>query len=310
MLVNLMVREFIILNPNNSVVPTYVSNQNLIKLELGNFSKKFTFGNDVLKSENGFFNKKVNEDIFKIDKSALTDKKDFDSEFKEKLKMLVEIEAPKISESISDAIESDNKDELIRTLKKLKSTAAICYYNDMVLKIEEWCKIINTKSSLKDIDKHLDMFDLTLDKMTDEAKSVINEKSTITFKNEVSSINQPKIAINKEVINSPGNKKILLNQSSTSTNQPAALSSYLISKGNEEDNILLELKPLKFDGLFRKDLTEDEIAEEIKKISESKVKDQNFSENKSRFPKQANKPVTDNSYPFEQESFKISCLII
>jgi len=288
-----------------------VSNQNLIKMELGNFSKNFTFGNDVIKAENSLFTKKVNQDIFKIDKSAFTDKKDQDSEFKEKLKMFVDIEAPKMSESISDAIESDNKDELIETLKKLKSTAAICYYNDMVSKIEEWCKIINTKSSIKDIKKNLDTFDMALEKMTDEAKSVINAKSlAINNKSDSVSVSQFKVPIIKEVINSPGNKKSVLNLNSTISSQPASLSSYLISKGNDEDNILLELKPLKFDGLFRKDLTEEEIAEEIKKISDSTVKDQNFSENKSRFSKQVSKPVIDNSYPFEQESFKISCLII
>lgn len=306
-----MVRNIYHINPNNLVLLTNVSNQNLIKMELGNFSKNFTFGNDVIKSENSLFSKKVNQDIFKIDKSAFTDKKDQDSEFKEKLKMFVDIEAPKMSESISEAIESDNKDELIETLKKLKSTAAICYYNDMVLKIEEWCKIISKKSSIKDIQKNLDMFDMALEKMTDEAKSVINAKSSaINNKGDSCSVIQFKVPIIKEIINSPGNKKPIINLISSTTSQPASLSSYVISKGNDEDNILLELKPLKFDGLFRKDLTEEEIAQEIKKISDSTVKDQNFSENKSRFSKQVSKPVTDNSYPFEQESFKISCLII
>ena len=225
--------------------------------------------------------------------------------------MFVEIEAPKISQSISDAIESDNKDELIDTLKKLKSTAAICYFNHLVNEIEEWCKIINTKSSIKYIMKYLDAFYLILEKMTDEAMAVINGKLSGSNKNYVFSVNHPRMpTAGKDVVTSPGNKKVAQNQNAIGTNQPTSLSNYLISKGNDEDNILNELKPWKFDGLFKKNMSEDEIAEEIKKISESTIKEQNLSQNKSRISKQSIKPVSDNSYPFKQESFQIKCLII
>jgi hypothetical protein len=202
---------------------------------------------------------------------------------------------------------------LIDTLKKLKSAAAICYFNHLVSKIEEWCEIINTRTSVKDMIKYLDTFDIVLKKMTDEAKAAINNKlsSGSSNKNYICSVIQPKVSnMSKDTINSPGNKKATQNQNASGTNQPTSLNNYLISKGNEEDNILNELKPLKFNGLFRKEMSEDEIAEEIKKISDSTIKEQNLSQNKSRLSKQPIKQVTDNSYPFKQESFQIKCLIM
>jgi UDP-N-acetylglucosamine:LPS N-acetylglucosamine transferase len=52
------------------------------------------------------------------------------------------------------------------------------------------------------------------------------------------------------------------------------------------------------------------IADEIKKLTESTTKEQTYTQNKSRFSKQAIKPINDNSYPFKQETFKLNCLII
>lgn len=246
--------------------------------------------------------------------SPTIEKKVIDEEFKEKLKIFIEIEAPKLSTSINDAIELDKKEELIDALKQMKSAAAICFFNQMVSKIEEWCSFIVKKTSVKDMSKHLDTILLTIQKMVEKAKEIITGKvyTSNNAKNYVFSVTQPKIAapISKDYLGSPGYKKSQQTQGTNLVPQPTTLNNYLISKGNEEDSILLELKPLKYDGLFKKEMTEEEIADEIKKLTESTSKEQTYTQNKSRFSKQAMKPINDNSYPFKQETFKLNCLII
>jgi hypothetical protein len=300
-----------------------IRNQNFINIESGSLNKKFTFGNEekTEKSENGkiscntIANKSLKFlDIFTVEILPAIEKSIIDDEFKEKLKIFLEIEAPKLSTSINDAIELDKKDELIDALKQLKSAAAICFFNQMVSRIEDWCSFIGKKTSVKDLNRHLEKIQLTIQKMAEKAKEIITGKvyTSNNAKNYVFSVTQPKVAIlsSKDYLGSPVYKKASQVQGSTAFNQPTTLNNYLISKGNEEDNILLDLKPLKYDGLFKNEMTEEEIADEIKKLTESTSKEQTYTQNKSRFSKQASKPINDNSYPFKQETFKLNCLII
>ncbi len=85
----------------------------------------------------------------------------------------------------------------------------------------------------------------------------------------------------------------------------------------DEDVIFADLKPVKFDGLFKKDFTKDELAEELKKI-EAFYQERESSANKKIVGSSRNLKsgfandniMTDNAYPFKQETLKFSCSIL
>jgi hypothetical protein len=98
-------------------------------------------------------------------------------------------------------------------------------------------------------------------------------------------------------------------------NKPFTFNQVSINK-NDEDLIYQELKPIKFDGLYRKDMTVDEIAEIIKKIEQDTIIDSQpiakvggVTRNLKGGSVNASNVVTDNAYPFKQDCFKISCNI-
>ncbi len=84
----------------------------------------------------------------------------------------------------------------------------------------------------------------------------------------------------------------------------------------DEDAIFADLKPLKFDGLFKKEFTRDELEEELKKI-EAFNQERELIANKKTVGSSRNLKtgfandniMTDNAYPFKQETFKLNCVI-
>jgi hypothetical protein len=67
------------------------------------------------------------------------------------------------------------------------------------------------------------------------------------------------------------------------------------------------MKPVKFDGLYKKDMTKDEIIEEIKKLTQANKQSSQPETNTSRRgQKTAQSDMNDNIYPFKQEKFSCS----
>lgn len=77
----------------------------------------------------------------------------------------------------------------------------------------------------------------------------------------------------------------------------------------EEDNILSELKPVKFEGLYKKEMNSEEIKNEIQKLlNECLVPQTNEKQSNPKFGRQAvNNNLPDYTYPFKED--KISCTI-
>lgn len=79
---------------------------------------------------------------------------------------------------------------------------------------------------------------------------------------------------------------------------------------SNDENIFLEMKPVKFDGLYKKEMSKEELIEEIKKLTMSTkiTNNQNEANTTSRrAQKTAQSEINDNAYPFKQEKF--NCII-
>lgn len=79
----------------------------------------------------------------------------------------------------------------------------------------------------------------------------------------------------------------------------------------EEDNTLSELKPVKFEGLYKKEMTAEEITNEIQKLLQDCLNVPQNNENKTNTKMNRQNVITNNiadySYPFKQD--KITCTI-
>lgn len=85
----------------------------------------------------------------------------------------------------------------------------------------------------------------------------------------------------------------------------------------DDDALFADLKPLKFDGLFKREFTKDELEEELKKIEAFNQERESIANKKTVGSSRTLKAgfandnlMTDNAYPFRQESFKLSCTIL
>lgn len=94
----------------------------------------------------------------------------------------------------------------------------------------------------------------------------------------------------------PKNKNISVTRDNSNTTSPLLKKIFTNEIKIADENILNELKPVKFDGLYKVELTPEKIEMEIEKFTQA--------ETASPKPKkETRKPiVNDNAYPFKQDT--------
>jgi hypothetical protein len=78
----------------------------------------------------------------------------------------------------------------------------------------------------------------------------------------------------------------------------------------DDDQIFAELKPVKFDGLYKKEMTQEEIIESINRLTNSNKENVPQGDGKKvrkGITRNINNDVNDNAYPFKQD--KLTCSI-
>jgi hypothetical protein len=240
------------------------------------------------------------------------------SEFKEKLKKFIDIDFINLSSEFKKHLEADNKEEYLKVLKQLKMTVIAFYFNSLVFKIDEWEKDIQMSKSLTDLDiNYSDIWDI-LTAMRDQVSKSIDVNSSagsnntkdsylksLAKKGNLDAAGNSMQLINNKVIVSPIPGKRTLQQG-TNNKIPITFPK------QDEDAIFSDLKAIKFDGLFKRDLTIEEITQESERLAKDNLNDATQVLGKNNLATKINKSTSnfntvDCNYPFKQD--KISCII-
>ncbi len=231
------------------------------------------------------------------------EKQEYTPELKAKLKEFAEIQSPRIVLSLKSIIESRDPKALIEIAEALKKIAGLLYFNRLAMRIDSIPINSLHENQIKPITCDL----LTaVEYMIAEANEITSGKTpikpnknyfiTAPHSNVGQGTQKPKII--KDINNSPGGRRGMGNQNSI-----VNFNSYTMGKGGEDDNTLADMKQIKLDGLYKTELTQDEIEMEIKKLTQTTP----------LLTAQANRPkklnLNENSYPFKQETYKLNCTI-
>lgn len=229
----------------------------------------------------------------KIFKQELTPK------FKEELsKTFLQNDLVKLNIGLRSALNKSSTVDLALALKELKKVSQNFYFNGVSSKCDEWIQIVNRSKNFQDLNVSQESIDFLLNAMGEEGKRILVCDSP--YYTGYSRLKKPEDTQN--TMKSPGLNKRVLNASQKSVVSPMI---NVIVKDDEQ--LFQELKPIKFDGLYRKDMTNDEIEAEIAWLTQ-----ENKSETQSKGHGRAikinnNNSIIDCSYPFKRESF--NCLI-
>jgi hypothetical protein len=278
--------------------------------------------------------------LFQVEPSkiAIGKQNPLTTEFKEKLVSL-ESELMSLSEEFYKSLDSNDLEEFIRVLKNFKYLCRNYNFENLMSKVEEWEKTIcevqdlsELKINYEDVSKLLITMGECANRFASNSGSANSNilSNNVSKKNSILNLNNLKSTISMSNTNQsyeeanpahPGSIQSNFGTSPAATKRsiagtkPSLLFNQVTLNKNDEDLIYQELKPIKFDGLFRKDMTPEEIAEIIKKIEQEVLSDSQPATKiggASRGFKGANlntNVVTENAYPFKQDCFKISCNI-
>jgi hypothetical protein len=205
------------------------------------------------------------------------------------------------------------------TLKYFISVSEKYNFEKLRSKAEDWEKKASTLSVEEIASYWTNISDILL-AMFDEANRIINLEPPQNLKN------------NKCVsLNLNNNQKSYFSRIEEDDQQRGILNTPVVSKKfvtipkinniitpaslnkREDDLIFLELKPVKFDCLYKKDLTSEELAEEIKKITQDGLNDtqSNTKQGTSmRNLKATGSAMVDCTYPFKNDAFRFDCFIL
>jgi hypothetical protein len=229
-----------------------------------------------------------------------------------------------LSTEFYQSLDSNDKEEFLRVFRNFKYLCKNFKFENILLKAEEWEKIIVSNSNLLDLKINFEDISKLLISMG-ECLMRSGSKSTKNFlsnnlKNQQS--NSSSSNPNDEPLIQPGSVQSNFGSSPNMSKRflPGSKSNLMFNQvtinKHDEDLIYQELKPIKFDGLFRKDMTSEEINEIIKKIEQDVIIDSQptakiggVGRNLKGSSINASNVVTDNAYPFKQDCFKISCNI-
>lgn len=221
-----------------------------------------------------------------------------DQKFEESLRVeLLENEIVSINSDIQICLKSKDLDQFLESLKKFRKIAGKYYYDTLALEIDKWVNFITAN---KNID--FDYFDITWNQISPIFSAMIDQANKYLSSSNKSTIESKKNSIyNKNRIESPSLSKI-------------GVSVPPIQYKQDIDQIWQELKPVKFEGLFKKDMTSEEIVAEIKRITQENSAETQFipkHSSISRYNKGSSQTnISDAAYPFKQDTYKLNCLIM
>lgn len=175
----------------------------------------------------------------------------------------------------------------------------------MPIRFDDWEKLI-IKNNLSDLKVSFNDFQQILNVIVETANKCL-ERETGTNKPTTNPRNMQNTATSFENLNK-SNDRMTASPILVGKNNPAHKgTSFAINK--DEEQVFSELKAVKFDGLYKKEMSSEEIAAEITRLTQDALNDPAIS-NKStinRFNKTPMSNVADNSYPFKQD--KLTCIL-
>jgi hypothetical protein len=253
----------------------------------------------------------------------------------EKLKRLDNVLVD-ISIDFAKALENSDKNEFLKTLNNLQNICQSYHFEYLYSKIEEWEKIIESCENFKNLKINYDNISNILIAISEQVNifsSPSNIRDQVLASNTSNrangflyNSNSSFSTLNDEVISNnlgkSGKNYSNFTQSPLPVKRTLASNSKLLLTTNhvnvkiDDDLIFQELKPLKFDGLFKQDFSAEEISEMIKKIEMDQITENTPitrpGSNPRNFKNSNNTTsniVSDNAYPFKQDSFKFNCNI-
>jgi len=202
-----------------------------------------------------------------------------------------------ISADFMKCIETSDKDLLKSTLRAFNQVIKKYNFDKLAKKIDEWEDAINKAENFEDLGIGWESISRILTMVSDETNRNYNQ----TFKSETNNLGGKS--------NEKDSKPIIDKNSKIKSNE-SHKNQLLSPKVIEEDNSFLDLKPIKFDVLYKQEMTSEQLIEEIAKINSDNLnKLPMVSKTSSMRQLKGAAMIDDTSYPFKSNALKFDCSI-